>query len=231
MTLLSNFLVDSKKAKFLVIDAQNDVCDGNSAYANSMYSPGKKRDIKPIQETIENGVIPFLEKARKHKLQIGFVQSIYQPGQYSYSGISDKWLTIDSELQNSEWRIRIYRDMPIEREPIFKKDTQETFTFKGEENGLASWLLETENVLVAGFTTDGCVKKAVYALLERGYKPIVLEDCIATSRHKIKTSHKETLNEFMANVLIKVINSKKIHFLDTKYDFLNDPDLDYGFRH
>ncbi len=209
---LSTFHLPLRLTKMLVIDAQNDVCDDNSAYANSEYAYGKKRDVKPLQEAIERGIIPFLERARKHHLPIGFIQSVYQLGQYSSFGISDRWLTLDLELEDPNWRIKIYRNMPVNGEPIFLKDTQETFKYRGEENGLANWLQGTEHVLVSGFTTDGCIKKCVCALLERGYKPIVFEDCVAVSGHKMRTAHITTLNEYRNHEVVRVINSTKVEF-------------------
>lgn len=121
-------------------------------------------------------------------------------------------MTIDIELEDPEWRIKIYRDMPKSREPIFRKDPQEIFLCEGKENGLSDWLNGTEYVLIGGFTTDGCVKKGVYALLERSYKPIVLEDCVATSGHKINTIHVATLNEYRAHETIQIIDSKQVNF-------------------
>jgi len=211
MVNLSTLKITSK-ARLLVIDAQNDVCEDNSAYAVSEYAPGKKRDVKPIQQAVEEGLLPFLERARSYGLPVGFIQSVYHKGQYSYSGISDKWLTIDPELEDAEWRIKIYRDMPESGEPIFRKDTQETFLYEEKENGLADWLRETELVLVGGFTTDGCVKKGVYALLSRNYEPVVLKDCVATSGHKINTAHEAALNEFKNHKSVRIIDSKKVIF-------------------
>lgn len=99
-----------------------------------------------------------MERARKHGLPIGFVQSLYQFGEYSHAGISFKWLTIDEELEDPEWRIRTYRDMPKPNEPVFRKDT---FMYMGKGNGLSTWLGEARYVLLAGFTASmvGCIKK------------------------------------------------------------------------
>jgi len=212
MTELSTLTINPKTGKLLVIDVQNDVCDSNSAYANSEYAPGKKRDVKPLQQTVENSIIPFLERARGYGLPMGFVQSIYQVGQYSHSGIHCKWLTIDLELEDPQWRIKIYRDMPKILDPIFRKDTQYIFMYKGEENGLDDWLNGTEDILVAGFTTDGCVKKGLDVLVKRGYKPIVLKDCVATSGHKINTAHMATLDEYKTHEIIKILDSRQINF-------------------
>lgn len=196
-------------AKLLVIDAQNDVCDSNSDYANSAAPDGAKRDVIPIQEAIEKGIIPLLAKAREHELPIGFVQSIYQPGQYS--DVSPKWLTIDDDLDDPEWRIKIYRDMPKQGEPIFRKDTQNTFTYQSEENGLGDWLQNIPYVLVTGFVSYGCVKECVNALLERHYIPVVLEDCIGASAHR-KAEHNAALNDFKKHDIIQLVNSKNIKF-------------------
>ncbi len=69
-------------------------------------------------------------------------------------------------------------------------------------------------MIISGFTASvkGCIRKAVYALLERGYNPIVLEDCISTSLQKMKTECVETLNEYRAHKNIQVVNSTKIDF-------------------
>jgi len=212
MVLLETLEIQPEAARLLVIDAQNDVCHDNSAYADSISGDSVRRDVCPIQEAVTDHLIPFLNRARSHGLPIGFVQSVYQLGQYSHSGISPKWLTVDPDLKDPEWRIRIYMDMPVQNEPSFQKDTQETFTYKGTDNGLAGWLGEAEDILVAGFTTDGCVNKGVYALLERGYLPVVLEDCVATSGHKIRTAHLATLEGYRHHEIIRVVNSGNIVF-------------------
>lgn len=210
MTELSTLGVDPKLTKLLVIDVMNDFCDDNSAYANSEYAPGKKRSVKALQRVVEKGIAPFLERAREHGLPIAFIQSIYQPGQYP--DIADKWLTIDPDLKDPEWRIKIYKDLPKPNEPVFKKDGFKPFTYQGQDNGLASWLQGTEHVLVSGFLTDACIKEAVYALLERMYAPIVLEDCVSTSEYKIKTVHLQILDEFRKHEAMLVVNSKKVEF-------------------
>jgi phosphomannomutase len=163
--------------------------------------------------------LPFLEKARRYGLEIRFIQSIYQPGQY-YPEVEDpKWLTEndpemvnpDTDESDSQWRIGIYGDMfkTKKGDKIFNKTNQDPFS--KEASALEEWLEDTEYVLIAGFTTDGCVKEAVNALSERGYTPIVLKNCVATSGHKIKTAHPKTLEEFKAQD-IEVTNSKEINF-------------------
>lgn len=195
--------------KLLVIDAQNDVCDSKSDYANSAAPGGAKRDVTPIQETVDKGIIPFLARAREHKLPIGFIQSIYQPG--DYSDVSPKWLTIDDNLDDRKWRIKIYRDMPKPGEPIFRKDTQNPFTYQGNENGLEKWLNKTLYVLVTGFVSYGCIKQGVDALLERNYVPVVLEDCVAASSHR-KKEHQQILDLYKTHDVIQVVNSRNVKF-------------------
>ncbi len=206
-----DIFVSTETTKMLVVDAQNDVCDDDSAYADSYCAPGEIRGITNIKKAVDEGIIPFLKEARKNKLQIGFMQSIYNYGKYSYSGISKRWLTIDTRLKDEYWRVKIYKNMPNEQEPIFNKDTQETFLYKKESNGLEDWIKGTKNILIAGFTTDGCVKKAVYSLLKKGYNPIVLSDCVSTSDYKIDTSHKKTLEDFIYEN-IQVVNSNMVGF-------------------
>lgn len=207
MERFTNLHLKRGDAKILVIDVQNDVCHSDSDYAKSTDSSGVKRDVRPIQDIVENGIIPFLETARRNRLPIGFVQSIYRPGQYP--DVSPKWLTIDDDLDDAEWRIKIYRDMPEQGESVFRKDTQNPFIYKEGENGLGDWLRGVPYVLVAGFVSYGCIKTGVDALLERHYIPVVLEDCIEASAYR-KDEHNRVLASYKIHEIIHVVGSGNI---------------------
>jgi nicotinamidase-related amidase len=61
-------------------------------------------------------------------------------------------------------------------EPIYEKKYASAFF----GTSLASWLVaqRVDTVVVAGFTTSGCVRASVVDALQHGFRPVVPVDCI-----------------------------------------------------
>jgi nicotinamidase-related amidase len=186
-----------KNASLLIIDVQSDVCNDNGAFARS------GRGVKAMQKTVENGIIPFIERARGNIL-ISYIRSMYS--EYQNAEIPD--------LLTTEWGREFYLLEPAKDEEVFLKNSHDPFKYTDEENGLEDWLKSKgiKHVFTSGFTTDRCIREGVYKLLERGYTPIVLDDCVSTADYKLETTHIETIREFENDKNIGVISSKSVIF-------------------
>ncbi|HIH23131.1 TPA: cysteine hydrolase [Candidatus Micrarchaeota archaeon] len=207
--MLSSNLRVSGRSVLLVIDAQNDICHPAGEFARS----GK--GVNGIKRAFENGILPMVEKARSCGISIGFIRAEYKQGQFEAP--FEKLLTVNDSEADSTWRIRIYLDLPKNGDAIFRKSQYEPFHFNGIDNGLADWLagnVVEGFVLVAGFTTDNCVKAGVNALVERRYAPVVLEDCVSTRDYKIDDgTHYRTISRFREHNGIYVVQSGAVELI------------------
>ncbi|MFA6384598.1 MAG: dephospho-CoA kinase, partial [Candidatus Omnitrophota bacterium] len=150
---------DGGRTKFLIVDAQNDICHPAAVFNNSVTVSGVDRTARAIQRAAAR-ILEVLEEARAYNIPVCFIQSVYRPGQFA--NVEPKWLNEnDPEFVNPEtgapdpgWRIKIYNDMPVSGDAVIRKDAEYAFRHKGEDNGLDEWLGDARFVIVAGFTTD-----------------------------------------------------------------------------
>ena len=66
-----------------------------------------------------------------------------------------------------------------------------------------------KNVYVCGFTTDHCVKKTMYSLVDKGYNCILVSDCTATKNNKLQKKIEKEFEIVSSKQLIKEFESGK----------------------
>ena len=206
MVNLESITVDTDNSALIVVDLQKDFCASEQGCAYFERQLIENRDgLTPIQKMIDNYLMPFIDKARKSNLHIVYIQSIYKEGQFQ----DMPKLCLEG---TRGWELyKVNPDSQGQREIVIHKDAHNPFN---NGNGLENFLNENNinTLLISGVTTDNCVSATTYVSLGRGYRPIVLADCVATAGYKIVTAHKQKLAEFAAHPDIGLVNSADVHF-------------------
>jgi len=201
MTELKKFEAAAADTVLVIIDVQNDFCANGNEFS---YFGRRASDVAPMQKVVMNGIIPLLENARNSGMFIIFIKASYKAGQFP----EFRQLCIPGTIG---WEFyKIWPDMKNPKEMVFEKSGMDCF---GSKHDLGKWLLSRgiRNVLIAGFTTDQCVKASALSFAERGFNAIIIEDCVSTAAYKLGV-HKKTLGFFRRHPAIRVASSRGLEF-------------------
>ena len=187
MVSLESISVNPRRTALVVVDVQNDFCldEAGCAYSDRQVKENRD-DLTPIQDTIDNYLMPFIKIARKNNLYTAYIQATYERGQFE--DMPD--LCVEG---TKGWEF--YKVAPENSlEKVFRKNKYNAF----EENELDGFLRENNinTTIISGVTTDNCVGKTTYGSFEKGFTTILLADCVLTAGYKIETAHKQKLEEF-----------------------------------
>lgn len=173
----------------IIIDMQKDFVDANGFYAKRFGLA----DISPLikaEKKIKKLIKKFFGLA-----PIVYIMARYQDEQF---GQGKSICVKDTEGQ------KLVLDKKY-ASTIITKHQHSAFSAKELENFLKQRQIDT--LFIAGVTTEYCVRATALDGLKRGYKVIVLEDCVATNI-KEKKCHVQALQE------IKVHQGIIIHSSD-----------------
>ena len=197
MVLLESLVADSKTL-LLVIDIQKDFCAWGSGYA---YYERNHHDVIALQDMVDNNLFPFIKEAQEH-IKVAYIQSSYRHNQFP-------------EMPNlciphtPGWEFYAITPNEENGEVVLTKHSHDPFN-----GSLGKYLEESEfsTILIAGVTTDRCIRQAAHAVAKTKYLPIVIKDCVSTAGYKLHTAHEKTLKEFEAHSSIGLIESTKVKF-------------------
>jgi len=161
VNIMNNFLLNPNTTMLLIIDMQNDFCHKNG----SLYVENA------------NNIIPNLQKfqnfARNNRVLIGYTADSHDP--------DDKEFNIwPKHCINGEWGAQIIdelRPSTSSEEHVFKKRRYSGFYGTDLDLYLREHGIDT--LIVTGVVSNICVLHTVGDATARGYKVIVLVDCIA----------------------------------------------------
>jgi len=201
MTEPRKFEAGAADTVLVIIDVQNDFCESGKEFA---YCKRRPDDVIPIQRVVKECMAPLLEKARNSGMFIIFIKASYKAGQFP----EFRQLCIPGTIGWDFYKIR--PDMKNPKELVFEKAGMDCLDSKPD---LGKWLLSRgiRNVLIAGLTTDQCVKASALSFAERGFNAIIIEDCVSTAAYKLGV-HKKTLEFFRRHPAIKVASSECLEF-------------------
>ena len=201
MTELRKFEAGAADTVLAIIDVQKDFCESGKEFA---YFGRRASDVAPMQKVVRNGIIPLLENARNSGMFIIFIKASYKKGQFP----EFRQLCISGTIGWDFYKIRPSKKNS--KELVFEKSGMDCF---GSKPDLGKWLLSRgiRNVLIAGFTTDQCVKASALSFAERGFNTIIIEDCVSTAAYKLGV-HKKTLGFFRRHPAIRVASSRGLEF-------------------
>lgn len=118
----------------------------------------------------------LLTAARRTGVPVAFTTVVYDDAVAEAGAFLDKVPSLALLARGSRW---VTVDPRLKRratEPLFEKKFASAFF----GTTLMSWLVSqhTDTVIIAGFTTSGCVRASVVDALQHGFRPIVPRDCI-----------------------------------------------------
>ncbi len=201
MTGLRGFELESGNTALVLIDVQNDFCAAGEEFVYYRRNPD---DVVPIQRVVDRCIVPVLERSRNKDLFVLFIKASYKAGQFD---IAEKFC-IPGTKGWDFYKIRPNTNSP--KEKLFEKRSPDCFDSRPD---LEKWLSmnRVDSVLIAGFTTDQCVKISALSSSAKNFNTIVIGDGVSTARYKLGM-HWKTLEFFRQHPDIKVINSKRLKF-------------------
>ena len=175
----------------LTVDMQNE-------YLNEEYgtSPLASDDIKNITKSTTE----FLTKMRRNNVPIIHCYVVRRKEEIKNNFFISPYIDV-SQSNNLSQNIQAQaRKMPERVEGTLSCMLPECFVGEGdfhvtskrnfdsfhetELHQLISRILGKENILICGVNTDTCVYGTTFGASNRGYKPILVEDCIGSMRGK-----------------------------------------------
>ena len=175
----------------LTVDMQNE-------YLNEEHgtSPLASDDIK----SITNSTTEFLTKMRRNNVPIIHCYVVRRKEEIKNNFFISPYIDV-SQSNNLSQNIQAQaRKKPERVEGTLSSMLPECFVGKGdfhvtskrnfdsfhetELHQLISRILCKENILICGVNTDTCVYGTTFGASNRGYKPILVEDCVGSMRGK-----------------------------------------------
>ena len=175
----------------LTVDMQNE-------YLNEEHgtSPLASDDIKSITKSTTE----FLTKMRRNNVPIIHCYVVRRKEEIKNNFFISPYIDV-SQSNNLSQNIQAQaRKMPERVEGTLSSMLPECFVGEGdfhvtskrnfdsfhetELHQLISRILGKENILICGVNTDTCVYGTTFGASNRGYKPILVEDCVGSMRGK-----------------------------------------------
>lgn len=159
----------------VVVDVQNDFCHPEGAVAQ------RGDDVSDVQKTVER-MKDAVRWFREQKLPIIFVRVV-----------NNKWFNTPEwaarrrnrtherpvpTVQEGSWGAEFYGVEPMPEDLVINKIRYSAFQYTPLEVALRA--KEARDFFLIGTQTDVCVEATAMDGLQRGFMPIVIEDCVAT---------------------------------------------------
>ncbi len=177
----------------LVLDIQNDFLHENGSYVKTFGL----EETKPLREMVENVLIPFLKRLDDLGIKIILIKSNYRQGMFK---------NIKNLCIKGSFGEKFYRniDKMFSKARIFVKNCNDALTSRE----LLDYLLNNkfETLIIVGITGTTCVTKTAESALEKGFKVIIIEDCVA-SRKSRRRDQEEYFKNLKRNGAI-ILNSQ-----------------------
>ena len=199
----------------LTVDMQNE-------YLNEEHgtSPLASDDIKSITKSTTE----FLTKMRRNNVPIIHCYVVRRKEEIKNNFFISPYIDV-SQSNNLSQNIQAQaRKKPERVEGTLSSMLPECFVAEGdfhvtskrnfdsfhetELHQLISRILGKENILICGVNTDTCVYGTTFGASNRGYKPILVEDCVGSMRGK--EQHISALN-IISNSIGWVIKKNEIY--------------------
>lgn len=206
MTVHLNALLEPERCAVVVVDFQNDYCHPDGALAR------RGADVSATRVAAEK-TIEFLAMAR----HVG-APCVHLRTEHSHWTDTPAWLSRGSagpllDVANSPVALaETWGAQPFHVEA----DTDDRVIIKHRYSGFAYTSLELslrargrETLLLAGVTSDTCVRATAFDALALGFVPVLLDDCTASSTAE---RHRQAVEEF-AMTQGPVINSSAVRAL------------------
>lgn len=173
-------IVDPKHSALLVIDIQNDLGPRGFLAKNG-------RDIGWVSKILPN-VKAVLAEARRRQMLIVFASYAVSKDGTAESSPQLRFMSKIAHIKGAEdyvvegtWGCDVLDDLErCPNEPWIVKYRSSAFLGTRLDFILKNRKIET--AIVTGLVTEGCVESTVRDLQDYGYYPVVLRDCVTSSR-------------------------------------------------
>lgn len=176
-------IVDPKHTALLVIDIQNDLGPKGFLAKNG-------RDIAWVLDILPN-VKKVLAEARRRKMLIIFASyaiskdhSAESPAQLRFMSKLAHVKGAENYVVEGSWGCDVLDELErMPNEPWIVKYRSSAFLGTRLDFILKNSKIET--AVVVGLVTEGCVESTVRDLQDYGYYPVILRDCVTSSRRDL----------------------------------------------
>jgi len=163
----------------IVMDMQNDLVDEKGAAA----AFGIWKHVRETK-TVDN-IKKVLEKGRKARIPIIYIQSFFRVELLSNSGLGKRFKE-SGALKRNTFGAKIKEALtPQPQDYIVEKHTMDAFYNTELEDLLKN--LKCDTLIFTGVATNFCVETTVRSASVRGYNIIVLIDCVATMNEEAQS--------------------------------------------
>lgn len=176
--------VDPRHSAVIVVDVQNDFCHTEGFIRKLGIDVSASQAMVPHLEN-------FIEEARKSKVEVVFVQAIYN-NQYLGGPFKEKDLKAglkDERCVEGSWGAGFYKVDPLPSETVIQKHRY--CPFVGTEFGKVLQEKGIKTLILTGVTTNVCVESTARDAFMRDYYVVFLNDCTATYSQE---AHESTLS-------------------------------------
>ena len=202
------FKLEIKKTALIIVDMQYATTSRTAGLGKLMTSQGREYLINERFERIENVIVPNIQKALKYCLKNG-IRVIYIKNGAELPDFSDV-LPYRRNLDKATNNIVGSREheildelKPIEGELVIHKKATGAFNASTLDQALRS--MQIEYLMFTGVSTHLCVDLTARDAADRGYKCVLIEDCLGAPKFEYHNSA----------ILIFQLYSGRVETLDT----------------
>ena len=164
--------IKSSKSVLVVIDVQNDFCDGKGFFSK------EGRDLSRVHQMMPN-LVSLLRKCRQVKMPIIFVRTFHSDWTNSPA-----WLMRGGGMAKkapvcgpNSWGAEFYEVQPESEDYVVTKHRYSAFV--GTDLDLILRSKGFKTILFAGVATNVCVETTLRDAFNHNYNVILVEDCCA----------------------------------------------------
>lgn len=190
--------LDASRCALIVVDVQNDFFHGRGAVAQMGL------DVEPVR-----AIMPRLHRAIELARSIG-VPRIFLRGEHSHWFNTEPWLERGREgssldvrqvpvVEAGTWGAEFYEVEPRDDELVVTKHRYSGFAYTPLELVLQAKRCET--VVLIGTATNVCVEATARDALMRGYRPVVVSDCVASGLARLHDAALEDMAQYLGAVV------------------------------
>ena len=187
-------LLDPSGCAVMVIDMQNDFCHPEGAIARMGQDTSAARDIVPAIRVL-------LSAARSQRVPVIFVQVTdsdwYDSDAWVARGAWGTVLPVDAVplVREGSWGAELFGVEPEQGDLVITKHRYSAFAYTPLELALSTRRIK--RLLLAGTQSDVCVQYTAADAVSRGFTPVVVEQCVATSSNDRQAA---ALNAFASHL-------------------------------
>jgi ureidoacrylate peracid hydrolase len=189
--------LDPRRTALIVVDVQNDFCHPDGAAGRMGL------DVSRVQAVVPD-IVELIDFARAHE-----VARIYLRGEHNEWFDSPTWVargaagrSIHAEtipyVRSGTWGAEFFVVSPAADELVIVKHRYSGFAYTPLE--LALRTLEVDTVLLAGASTHVCVEATARDAIMRGYRPVVVSDCVASGQRDLHEAALVDMAEYLGPV-------------------------------